>query len=151
MTKEAMAAIAIIKAEGPEIKVRFVNIIRLSAQCTCPDTYHPQIPHAETYFTKDKPVVVNFHGYPEVMKAILFDTKNPHRFSVHGYREQGGTTTPFDMQVRNHTDRYHLAMEVLEKMTVANIILRNKAEKLIKKYKKVWRITKIYYFLWTRS
>lgn len=136
LTKEAMAAIELLKKETPEIKIRFVNIIRLQAQCTCPDAYHPQLPNAESYFTEDKPVIVNFHGYPEVMKAMLFDVKNPHRFSVHGYQEQGGTTTPFDMQVRNRTDRYHLAMEVLQKMKANNVVAKEKAEKVIQKFEK---------------
>ncbi|HSW88605.1 MAG TPA: phosphoketolase [Candidatus Saccharimonadales bacterium] len=136
LTKEALAAIELIKKDAPEIKVRFVNIVRLQAKCTCEDAFHPQLPNAEDYFTHDKPVIVNFHGYPEVMKAMLFDVKNPHRFSVHGYQEQGGTTTPFDMQVRNNTDRYHLAMEVLVKMKEQNVLAKDKAEKVIKKYEK---------------
>jgi xylulose-5-phosphate/fructose-6-phosphate phosphoketolase len=112
VTKEAMAAIEIIKRDAPEIRLRFVNMLRLQAACSCEDTFHPQIPEAEKYFTVDKPVIVTFHGYPETMKNILFDLKNPGRFSVHGYIEEGGTTTAFDMQVRNRTDRYHLAMEI---------------------------------------
>jgi len=136
VTKEALAAIEIIKQDAAEIKIRFVNVIRLQAQCTCKDTYHPQIPNAEIYFTEDKPVIVNFHGYPEVMKAILFEAKNPHRFSIHGYQEFGGTTTPFDMQIRNKTDRYHLAIEVLKKMKERDIIKKTKAEGLIRTYQK---------------
>ncbi|HSW98112.1 MAG TPA: phosphoketolase [Candidatus Saccharimonadales bacterium] len=136
LTKEALAAIELVKKDAPEIKVRFVNVVRLQAICTCDDAFHPQLPNAEDYFTSNKPVIVNFHGYPEVMKAMLFDVKNPHRFSVHGYQEQGGTTTPFDMQVRNNTDRYHLAMEVLMKMKEQSVIDKNKAEKVIKKYEK---------------
>jgi len=147
VTKEAIAAIELLQKDAPEIKIRFVNIIRLSAQCSCKDIYHPQIPNAETYFTENKPVIVNFHGYPEVMKAILFDVKNPQRFSIHGYQEQGGTTTPFDMQVRNKTDRYHLAIEALEKMEKDTIIEKEKAEKLIEAYKK--NIEEHYQFITT--
>ncbi|MBI3573578.1 phosphoketolase family protein, partial [Candidatus Kaiserbacteria bacterium] len=111
VTKEAMAALELVKKDEPSIRIRFVNMLRLQAACSCEDEFHPQIPNAEKYFTLDKPVIVNFHGYPETMKAMLADVKNPQRFSVHGYREQGATTTPFDMQIRNKTDRYHLAME----------------------------------------
>ncbi len=114
VTKEMMAALEIVKQAAPEIRLRFVNMLRLQAACACEDAFHPQIPEAEKYFTLDKPVIVTFHGYPETMKNMLFDVKNPQRFSVHGYQEEGGTTTPFDMQVRNRTDRYHLAMEIVE-------------------------------------
>lgn len=136
LTKEALAAIEMLKKDMSEIKIRFVNIVRLQAVCTCTDAYHPQLPNATDYFTKDKPVIVNFHGYPEVMKAILFDVINPQRFSVHGYQECGGTTTPFDMQVRNRTDRYHLAIEVLEKMIGQKVVAKEKAENIIKNYEK---------------
>jgi xylulose-5-phosphate/fructose-6-phosphate phosphoketolase len=131
VTKEALAAIELIKKDAPDIRVRFVNIARLQAQCSCEDQNHPQLPDAERHFTLDKPVIVTFHGYPEVMQSMLFHVKNPDRFSVHGYIEEGGTTTPFDMLVRNKTDRYHLAIEVLEK---ANVVSNDTKESLISKY-----------------
>ncbi len=134
VTKEAIAAIELVKRDVPEVKVRFVNMVRLSARCTCKDAYHPQIPNAENYFTSDKPVIINFHGYPEVMKAMVFDCYKPERFSVHGYSEEGGTTTPFDMQVRNKTDRYHLAIEIIEKMEKQEIVSSEKAKKYRKDY-----------------
>jgi xylulose-5-phosphate/fructose-6-phosphate phosphoketolase len=132
VTKEAMAAIELIKKDAPDIRVRFVNIARLQAQCACDDINHPQLPDAERYFTLDKPVIVTFHGYPEVMQAMLFHVKNPQRFSVHGYVEEGGTTTPFDMMVRNQTDRYHLAIEVLEK--AGHALSADVKESLLSKY-----------------
>jgi xylulose-5-phosphate/fructose-6-phosphate phosphoketolase len=135
MTKEALAAIELTKQHAPEIRIRFVNVSRLQATCTCPEEFHPQIPNAEKYFTLNKPVIVNFHGYPEVMQAMLFKIKNPGRFSVHGYREQGGTTTPFDMQVRNQTSRFHLAIEIAEKMRDQGVLSTEKAEQLISQYK----------------
>jgi predicted CoA-binding protein len=122
VTKEAMAAVEIIKKKIPDLRIRFVNMLRLQAACSCEDEYHPQIPDAEKYFTVDKPVLVNFHGYPETMKSIFFNLKNPSRFSVHGYIEEGGTTTPFDMQVRNRTDRYHLALELAAEAFKAHVI-----------------------------
>ena len=134
MTKEAMAAVELTKTHAPEIRIRFVNVTRLSAACSCKEEFHSQIPNAEKYFTLNKPVIVNFHGYPEVMQAMLFHVNNPQRFSVHGYREQGGTTTPFDMQVRNKTSRYDLAIEIAEKMKESGVISVEKAEELIAKY-----------------
>ncbi|HSW48462.1 MAG TPA: phosphoketolase [Candidatus Saccharimonadales bacterium] len=136
MTKESLAAIELIKKDASEIRIRFVNIMRLQAACSCEDEFHPQIPDAEKYFTLDKPVIVNFHGYPEAMQSILFKVKNPARFSVHGYNEWGGTTTPFDLLVRNQTDRYHLAIDIAEKMLKEGIIDLAKKDKLIAKYKK---------------
>jgi xylulose-5-phosphate/fructose-6-phosphate phosphoketolase len=136
MTKEAMAAIELVKKDAPEIRVRFVNIVRLQAACSCKEAFHQQLPDAERYFTVDKPVIVNFHGYPEVMQAMFSQVKNPQRFSVHGYVEEGGTTTPFDMQVRNKTDRYHLAIEVFSHMVKDGVLDVKKAKKLQEKYQK---------------
>jgi xylulose-5-phosphate/fructose-6-phosphate phosphoketolase len=137
MTKEAMAAVELLKKDVQDIRVRFVNIVRLQAACSCEDVFHPQLPEAEKYFTVDKPVIVNFHGYPEVMQAMLTKVKNPERFSVHGYVEEGGTTTPFDMQVRNKTDRYHLAIEAVNMMVKEGVIEERKALKITETYEKV--------------
>ncbi len=137
VTKEAVAALEIIKKDAPEIKIRFVNVVRLQAACGCKDEFHPQIPNAEKYFTLDKPVIINFHGYPEAMQSILFKLKNPSRFSVHGYIEEGGTTTAFDMQVRNKTDRYTLAVEILKTMAQEGVIFEEKKVFLTAKYQKV--------------
>jgi len=136
MTREALAAIELIKQDAPEIRIRFVNILRLQAACSCEEAFHPQIQDAEKYFTIDKPVIVNFHGYPEAMQSILFKVKNPDRFSVHGYNEWGGTTTAFDLLVRNKTDRYHLAIEVAERVSKEGVITQEKKEALIDIYKK---------------
>ncbi|MBI4991726.1 MAG: phosphoketolase family protein [Candidatus Harrisonbacteria bacterium] len=136
LSKEALAAIDIIKQEASEIKVRFVNIMELSvleignSECVVPWSF-------DSYFTHDKPVIFNFHGYPGTLKQILFDKENDNRrFSVHGYIENGSTTTPFDMQVRNETSRYHLAKEVFAKMAKAGVVSQDKSDQLIKKYDK---------------
>jgi len=144
MSREALAAIELIKKGAPEIRIRFVNVMRLQAACSCEDAFHPQIPDAEKYFTLDKPVIVNFHGYPEAMQSILFNVKNPQRFSVHGYREWGGTTTPFDLLVRNKTDRYHLAIEIAEKMAQEDVIAQEKGDALVKKYNDALKNHKTY-------
>ncbi|HZL08228.1 MAG TPA: phosphoketolase [Candidatus Dormibacteraeota bacterium] len=136
VSKEALAAIEIVKRDAPEIRIRFVNMLRLQAACSCKDTFHPQIPDAEKYFTVEKPVIVTFHGYPEAMKNILFSVKNPGRFSVHGYEEEGGTTTAFDMQVRNRTDRYHLAMEIVQTVAKDAVIDESKEKQLVGQYEK---------------
>lgn len=134
VSKEALAAIELVRFAAPEIKIRFVNISKLWGKCNCPDKRHAQFPNAEKYFTEDKWVIINFHGYPETIEPMVLPLKNPHRFSVHGYQEQGGTTTPFDMQVRNQTDRYHLAIEIIQKMGRENKISSKKAEEIINNY-----------------
>ena len=95
-----------------------------------------KIPNGDTFFTPDKPVIMNFHGYPETIKTFLLAQKNPERFSVHGYIENGSTTTPFDMQVMNHTDRLHLAIHALEILS-GKSVEREKARFLIEKYNKM--------------
>jgi len=137
LTKEALAAIDIAKREHPSIRIRFVNIIELSslglgnAECRVP------LHDFEDYFTKDKPVIFNFHGYPETLKQVLFDhihEGDGGRFSVHGYIENGSTTTPFDMQVRNGTSRWHLVKEIFQTLGKRGVISPNLVEKIETKY-----------------
>jgi len=132
LTKESLAAISIIKSETPKVRVRFVNILELSTLgvggCHVPLTF-------EKYFTKDKPVIFNFHGYPQTLKELLFDYhENTGRFSVHGYIESGSTTTPFDMQVRNETSRYHLVMEAYRTLGALGDVEKAQARSLVEKY-----------------
>ncbi len=127
LTKESLAAIGIVKSEAPEIKVRFVNVMELSVLGS-PANF-------TKYFTADKPVIFNFHGYPQTLKQFLFDYEKNENFCVHGYIENGSTTTPFDMQVRNETSRYHLAIDAFDKMAKRGFLETGKAESLIEKYK----------------
>ncbi len=136
LTKEALAGIDILKSELPDVRVRFVNILELSslgignAECRVPIVF-------DEYFTADKPVIFNFHGYPENLKMILFDKMSDKRkFFVHGYTENGSTTTPFDMHVRNRTSRYHLVQEAVGELTRLGKIEKNRAENIISKYDK---------------
>lgn len=135
LTKESLAAIDIVKTEAPEIKVRFVNVMELTPSGIGNFGLKNSEDHFDDYFTHDKPVIFNFHGYPNTLKQVLFDEQDGSgRFSVHGYREHGSTTTPFDMHVRNQTSRYHLAKEVFVKMGAAGIITKDKAADLARKY-----------------
>ncbi|MCX6813093.1 MAG: phosphoketolase family protein [Candidatus Azambacteria bacterium] len=134
LTKEALAAIDILKQEMPEIRARFVNIMEISALGIGNGECHAKIDF-EKYFTTDKPVIFNFHGYPQTLKQFLFDYGKDKRFSVHGYIENGSTTTPFDMQIRNETSRYHLAAEAFALMKQRDFMQNKKADNLIKKYK----------------
>jgi xylulose-5-phosphate/fructose-6-phosphate phosphoketolase len=137
LTKETLAAITIIRSEVPEMRLRFVNIVSLSAlgigHSSCRVLKHD----IDYYFTKDKQVLINFHGYPQTIKQVLFDYgASSTRFMVHGYEEHGSTTTPFDMQVRNHTDRYQLAMDAFRVAETEGVITVKKKDALIKKYEK---------------
>src|SRR5260370_6995746 len=67
----------------------------------------------EALFTPDAPVIVNFHGYPSAVKQLIFGRNHVRRFYINGYQEEGTTTTPFDMNVRNGTDRYHLITQAI--------------------------------------
>lgn len=135
-TKEALAAIDIVKKDSPKIRIRFVNVTRLSARGSSESASHPQIQNADKYFTKDKPVIINFHAYPETVEAIISHLSKPERFSVHGYLENGATTTPFDMQVRNQTSRFHLAIEIVQKMAEEKVITNDESVALVSKYQK---------------
>lgn len=135
LTKEALATITIIKEEAPEIKVRFVNILEISAIGLGDRACRAPVYQFEDYFTADKPVIFNFHGYPDTLKQVLFNHQNiKDRFSVHGYIENGSTTTPFDLHLRNGTSRYNLAMEVFDKMRAAGVLDSLKAERLLNLY-----------------
>ena len=135
LTKEALAAINCLKNVAPEIKIRFVNIIELSSIGVGNETCKIPKENFEHYFTNDKPVIFNYHGYPSDIKTMLIGHKNTERFTVHGYTEHGSTTTPFDMHVRNGTSRYQLTIEALEILREKNTINKEKANKLINMFK----------------
>jgi len=132
MTKECLASIDYLKNEFPDIKVRFVNILELSSLGF--GKTHQNQDDFDFYFTKNKPVIFNFHGYPQTIKHLLFGHGKNERFFVHGYIENGSTTTPFDMQVRNKTDRFNLVIEAFKILADNGKIKKEKAEKLIKRY-----------------
>ena len=111
-TLEALAATTIIRDELPDVKVRFVNVVDLMK--LTPHTEHPHgLTDAEynAIFTKDKPIIFAFHGYPTLIHELTYfrENKNLH---VHGYHEEGTITTPFDMRVQNEIDRFHLVEDV---------------------------------------
>jgi xylulose-5-phosphate/fructose-6-phosphate phosphoketolase len=135
LVKEALAALDIVKTELPEARLRFVNLVTLtSCGIGSAGTCLP-VDKFEEYFGTDQPVICNFHGYPETLKSILFDyAYQPTRFTVHGYVEAGSTTTPFDMHVRNHTDRYHLAMDAFDRLGAGGHISPEQAAGLVEKY-----------------
>lgn len=134
-TKEVMAAIDLVKNAAPRLRIRCVNINTLtscgfghSGVCVDQNAF-------DHYFTTDKPVIFNFHGYPESLKAILFNyATNAKRFDVRGYVESGSTTTPFDMHIRNRTSRYHLAMATFETLAKSGAIAAEDAARITSEF-----------------
>jgi xylulose-5-phosphate/fructose-6-phosphate phosphoketolase len=114
MTLELLAAAWLLRREVPELGVRVVNVTDLMVL-----GLHTEHPHGltedafEALFTADRPVIFNFHGYPNAVEALLFQRPNTRRFTINGYREEGTTTTPLDMHIRNDTSRYQLLIQAL--------------------------------------
>ncbi len=114
LTLEVLAAVDILRREVPELRVRAVNVTDLLILEK--ESAHPHGLDAglfEALFTRDAPVIVNFHGYPSAVKQLLFGRGVEERFTVNGYREEGTTTTPFDMLVRNGTSRFDLVKQAI--------------------------------------
>ncbi|CEG59127.1 phosphoketolase family protein [Legionella fallonii] len=134
LTKEALAAITLIQEDMPSIKIRFVNILELSALGFGNSDCSFSKNNFNDYFTENKPVIFNFHGYPSVLQQLLFTMGDTSRFHIHGYVENGSTTTPFDMHIRNKTSRWHLAKEVFSLMAEQKVIPQQDSAALNKKY-----------------
>ncbi len=116
-TLETLAAVDLLRRELPELKVRVVNVVDLMR--LEPDTEHPHGLHDrefDTLFTEDKPVVFAFHGYPWLVHRLTYRRTNHANIHVRGYKEEGTTTTPFDMVMLNDLDRFHLVMDVVDRV-----------------------------------
>ncbi|MCS7201789.1 MAG: phosphoketolase family protein [Dictyoglomus sp.] len=133
-TKEAICAVKILKKLFPELKIRFVNVVNLFT--LTPNTEHPDgltDKEFDSYFTKDKPVIFNFHGYPWLIHRLTYRRTNHRNIHVRGYREnrkigidagyltpflegRGGITTPMQLAILNQIDRFSIAMDVIERV-----------------------------------
>jgi xylulose-5-phosphate/fructose-6-phosphate phosphoketolase len=116
-TLETLAAVSLLRRYLPDLKVRVVNVVDLMK--LQPPTEHPHgLPDAEfdELFTKDRPVVFAYHGYPWLIHRLTYRRTNHGNLHVRGYKEEGTTTTPFDMVVRNDMDRYHLVQDVIDRV-----------------------------------
>ena len=122
LTKESLAAVSLIKKELPKVRVRFVSIAELTSLGI--GNKDSSFSDFDNYFTKDKPVIFNYHGYPTDLNSLLLKQDNPKRFFVHGYTEHGSTTTPFDMHVRNETSRFHLVIEAVDELMKRGVVSR---------------------------
>ena len=116
-TLETLAAVSILREHLPELKIRVVNVVDLMK--LEPQTEHP---HGlsdmdfDELFTKDKPVIFAFHAYPWLIHRLTYRRTNHDNIHVRGYKEEGTITTPFDMTVLNDLDRFHLVMDVIDRV-----------------------------------
>ena len=116
-TLETVAAADLLRTHLPELKVRVINVVDLMR--LEPDTEHP---HGlsdrdfDALFTTDKPVIFAYHGYPSLIHRLTYRRNNHHNVHVRGYKEEGTTTTPFDMVMLNDLDRFHLVMDVIDRV-----------------------------------
>jgi xylulose-5-phosphate/fructose-6-phosphate phosphoketolase len=116
-TLETLAATAILRDRLPDLKVRVVNVVDLMR--LQPETEHPHgLPDREfdSLFTKNKPIVFAYHGYPWLIHRLTYRRVNHPNLHVRGYKEEGTTTTPFDMVMLNDLDRYHLVIDVIDRV-----------------------------------
>jgi len=116
-TVEALAAVQLLREHLPDLKVRMVNVVDLMR--LQPQSEHPHgLSEAEfdALFTTDRPVVFAFHGYPWLIHRLTYRRTNHANIHVRGYKEEGTTTTPFDMVMLNDLDRYHLVMDVIDRV-----------------------------------
>ena len=116
-TVETLAAVELLRDYAPDLKVRVVNVVDLMT--LQPKEEHP---HGlsdyefDTLFTTDKPIIFAFHGYPYLIHRLAYRRTNHRNLHVRGYKEEGTTTTPFDMLVRNDLDRFHLVRDVVDRV-----------------------------------
>jgi xylulose-5-phosphate/fructose-6-phosphate phosphoketolase len=116
-TMEALAAVDLLRGFFPDLKIRFVNVVDLMRLQD--DREHPHgLPDADfdALFTRDKPVIFAYHGYPWLIHRLTYRRTNHGNFHVRGYKEEGTTTTPFDMTVLNQLDRFDLALDVIDRV-----------------------------------
>jgi xylulose-5-phosphate/fructose-6-phosphate phosphoketolase len=116
-TLETLAAADLLREFFPELRVRVVNVVDLMR--LQPDSEHPHgLTDAEydAIFTTDRPVIFAFHGYPYLIHRLTYRRHGHAHLHVRGYREEGTTTTPFDMVMLNDLDRYHLVMDVIDRV-----------------------------------
>ncbi len=117
-TLETLAAVQLLREHLPELKIRVINVVDLM-------TLQPQSEHPhgisdsdfDLLFTSTKPVIFAFHGYPLLIHRLTYRRNNHNNLHVRGYKGEGTTTTPFDMVVLNELDRYHLAIQVIDRLT----------------------------------
>ena len=116
-TLETLAAVSILRKHLPDLKIRMINVVDLMK--LQPDTEHPHgltDKNFDEIFTKDKPIIFAFHGYPGLVHRLTYRRKNHGNLHVHGYKEEGTVTTAFNMTVLNELDRFHLVIAAIDRL-----------------------------------
>jgi xylulose-5-phosphate/fructose-6-phosphate phosphoketolase len=122
-TQESLAAICLLREYFPELKIRFINVVDLYK--LMPETEHP---HGlsdfdfDSLFTKDKPIIFNFHGYPWLIHRLAYRRTNHKNLHVRGYKEKGNINTPFELAIRNEIDRFSLAIDVINRIPELQVV-----------------------------
>jgi xylulose-5-phosphate/fructose-6-phosphate phosphoketolase len=116
-TIETLAAVQLLRTHFPDLKVRVVNVVNLMKLQPASEHPHGLSDQAfDVLFTTDKPIIFAFHGYPLLIHRLTYRRTNHHNLHVRGFKEEGTTTTPFDMAVLNHIDRFHLVSDVIDRV-----------------------------------
>ncbi|MDR4506636.1 MAG: phosphoketolase family protein [Candidatus Brocadiaceae bacterium] len=130
-TKEALAAVVLLREHFPHLKIRFVNVVDLFK--LTPSTEHP---HGlsdrdfDSLFTVDKPVIFSFHGYPWLIHRLTYRRTNHRNLHVRGYKEKGNINTPLDLAIQNQIDRFSLAIDVIDRVPALHVAGAHVKEKL---------------------
>jgi xylulose-5-phosphate/fructose-6-phosphate phosphoketolase len=130
-TKEALAATALLRQHFDDVKIRFINVVDLFKIQS-----HGEHPHGitdaefDSLFTKDKPIIFNFHGYPWLIHRLAYRRTNHRNLHVRGYKEQGNINTPLELAIENEIDRYTLAMDVIKRVPRLQVAGAHVMEKL---------------------
>ncbi|MEO9129686.1 MAG: phosphoketolase, partial [Sphingomonas sp.] len=115
-TLEVLAATSILRGALPDLRIRVINVVDLMKLQPCAEHPHGlSETDFDSLFTRDKPVIFGFHGYPGLVHQLTYHRAN-RNLSVHGYREEGTITTPFDIRVQNGLDRFHLVIDALDRL-----------------------------------
>ena len=121
-TLETLAAVSLLRQYFPDLKVRVINVVNLMT--LQPPSEHPDglsDRDFDSLFTKEKPIIFAFHGYPWLIHRLCYRRSNHKNLHVRGYKEEGTTTTPFDMVVLNELDRFHLVIDVIDRVEKLNV------------------------------
>src|SRR6201997_4430790 len=116
-TKEAIAAVAMLREYFPKLRIRFVNVVDLYKLVSSKEHPHGlSDADFDSLFTKDKPIIFNFHGYPSLIHRLTYRRTNHKNLHVRGYKEKGNINTPLDLAIKNQIDRFTIAMDVIDRV-----------------------------------
>jgi xylulose-5-phosphate/fructose-6-phosphate phosphoketolase len=130
-TKEALAAVVLLRENFPDLKIRFINVVDLYK--LTPASEHP---HGlsdrdfDSLFTVDKPIIFNFHGYPWLIHRLTYRRTNHKNLHVRGYKEKGNINTPLDLAIQNEIDRFSIAIDVIDRVPALHVAGAHAKEKL---------------------